>query len=423
MAEQDILKMRVEELRRYHIISKIIEGSLSQREASEYIGVCERQIRRIVCRVKQEGERGVIHRSRGKSSNRRYKTAFKRTVLRLYRVKYGDFGPTLATEKLEEIDGISISVQSLRNWLIEAGQWEVRRKKRKHRQWRERKQHIGEMVQLDGSHHAWLEDRGPELVLMAYIDDATSRVFGKFYEYEGTVPAMDSFKRYVRRYGLPQSLYLDKHSTYRSQAEPTVEQLLQDEKPLSQFERAMKELGVNVIHAHSPQAKGRVERGFRTHQDRLVKELRLAGAASLEEANKLLGTYLVGFNRRFARIPASDVDLHRRALAGIDIKSILVIRTERTLRNDRTVAHKGRLYQITNKIAPGKVIVEEHLNGRLRIRSKDRYLTFRRIGNRPLPKRKPKPLNHVRKPNKPKSDHPWKRSPISSSSTKETGHF
>lgn len=422
MAEQDILKMRVDELKRYHIVSKIIEGSLSQVEAAEYIGISERQIRRIVRRVEQEGERGVIHRSRGKPSNRRFTKQFKRKVLRLYEKHYGDFGPTLAQEKLEEINGISISVQSFRNWLMEAGQWEGQRKRRTHRRWRERKAHMGEMIQLDGSHHEWLEGRGPEIVLMAYVDDATGRTFARFYEYEGTIPAMDSFKRYTRRYGLPQCLYLDKHSTYRSRAEPTVEQLLCDEKPLSQFERAMKELGVDVIHAHSPQAKGRVERGFRTHQDRLVKELRLAGATSIEDANRVLVTYLVNFNRRFARVPANDADLHRRAIAGIDLKRILSIRTERTLHNDRTVAHKGELYQVTNKIAPGKVIVEEHLDGRLRIRLKDRYLNYRQTKTRPV-KRKPKPLNHVRKSFKPQADHPWKRDTISASNTKKTGHF
>ena len=411
MAEQDILKMRPYEIRRYHIVGKVFEGELTQREAADLAGISERQMRRVVRRVREEGERGVIHRSRGRASNRRYAKQFKEKVLREYRRQYGDFGPTLACEKLFERDGISVSVQTLRNWLIEAGQWQVLRKRRRFRSWRERKAHTGEMVQLDGSHHEWLEGRGPKLVLMSYVDDATGRCFARFYGYEGTIPAMESFRRYVRRFGLPMSLYLDKHTTYKSKDEPTIEQQLRGEKPLSQFERAMKELGVVVIHAHSPQAKGRVERHFRTHQDRLVKELRLAGASTIEQANAVLDRYLRCHNRRFAREPAMPGDLHRPVPGQVDLTAVLSIQTSRTLRNDRTVAHNGQLFQITSEVLAKQVVVEERVSGSLRIRLGDRYLNYRRIHQRP-PSKTAAPSSRPRGANKssrPAKEHPWRR--------------
>lgn len=409
MAKQDIFRMRPDEVQRYHIVSKVLEEELTQREGAVVAGISERQMRRVVRRVRQEGKRGVLHRSRGRASSRCYPEKLKRRVVRLYERDYGDFGPTLACEKLTERDGIEISDQTSRNWLIEAGLWQVSRRRRRRRSWRERKAHTGEMVQFDGSHHDWLEGRGPQLVLMSYIDDATGRVFGRFYDYEGTKPAMESFRRYVRRYGLPVSLYLDKHTTYRSPSEPTIEQRLRGEKPLSQFERAMKELGVVVMHAHSPQAKGRIERSFRTHQDRLVKELRLEGACTREEANAVLERYLRCHNRRFARPPAQPGDLHRRLGADVDLAAVLSIRTERALRNDRTVAHNNTLFQVTSKVVAKKVVVEERTSGAIRIRLGERYLNYRRIQGRPTKKTPSRAApKQPRRPWRPQEDHPWR---------------
>jgi hypothetical protein len=198
-------------------------------------------------------------------------------VLTLYKERYPDFGPTLATEKLLEVDGIRLSDETLRKWLIEIGMWKKGRKRSAYRQWRPRRACFGEMVQLDGSHHDWLEGRGSKLVLMAYIDDATNMTYARFYDYEGTMPAMDSFKGYVRIYGLPISVYLDRHTTYKSSKKLTEWDDVDDIEFLSQFERALKELGVEVIHALSPQAKGRVERLFGVLQDRLVREMRVTG--------------------------------------------------------------------------------------------------------------------------------------------------
>src|SRR5512143_4006406 len=237
MAGKGIIMATQEELRRLHVIEKVLERGLKQVEASEILSLSSRQIRRMVKRVKEEGQRGIVHRSRGQPSNRKLTDQLKERVIQLYRKSYQDFGPTLACEKLLERDGVSISDETLRRWLIESRDWRGTRKRRKHRQWRERKGHAGELVQMDGSHHAWFEDRGEPCVLMGYIDDAKGNAFGRFYDHEGTMPAMDSFRRYIRKYGLPLKVYLDGLSTYKSTAKPTIQEQLEGAEPLSEFER------------------------------------------------------------------------------------------------------------------------------------------------------------------------------------------
>ncbi|MCH7761787.1 helix-turn-helix domain-containing protein, partial [candidate division TA06 bacterium] len=227
MSPKDIITMSGKELRRLKVIEKVIERGIRQREAASILSLSERQVRRIVKRVRKEGEREIIHRLRSKASNRRFSTNVKGKAIRRYQEKYIGFGPTLAQEKLLERDNIRISKETLRKWLIEEHLWERHRKRNVHRRWRERKACLGEMVQMDGSHHDWLEGRGPQLVLMGYIDDATNRVFARFYEYEGTFPAMDSFRAYIKRYGIPQSVYLDKHTTYKSTRRLTLEEEFQ----------------------------------------------------------------------------------------------------------------------------------------------------------------------------------------------------
>ena len=405
MAGKDILKMSQEELKRLHIIRKAIEGIIKQSEAAAILSVSSRQIRRLVRSVRTEGDRGVIHKARGKASNRRLSKEVKNKAIELYRKKYEGFGPTLASEKLLELDGISVNDETLRNWLMQSGDWKKTRKDRKHRHWRERKHHFGKMVQIDGSHHDWFEGRGPKSVLMGYIDDATGKVFGRFYGYEGTVPAMDSFKRYIRKYGLPVSIYLDKHRTYKS---PVKQTLKDDTEPLSQFQRAMEELGVKVIHAHSPQAKGRIERLFRTFQDRVVKEMRLKGIKTVQEANSFLPAYLPIYNRRFAVRPKDEADLHRPVPKGLNLDPILCFKTERVLRNDFTIAYNSKLYQIEEKVKASKVIIEERLNGTMMITHEGTQLKFREISERPeKPKSMPKRIKRLSF--KPHSDHPWRQ--------------
>lgn len=409
MAGEDMIMVRQGELKRLHVIQKVLERVIKQVEAAEILLLSSRQIGRIVKRIKIEGDKGIIHKSRGKPSNRRIPAKIRDRVIKLYRTQYQDFGPTLASEKLLERDRIEISDETLRRWLIEKGDWKKTRKHRGHRQWRERKHHEGEMVQMDGSHHDWFEGRGPRCVLMGYIDDATGKVFGRFYDYEGTIPAMDSFKQYIEKYGFPMSVYLDKHTTYKSTAKPTIQDELNNSVPLSEFERALKELGVEVLHANSPQAKGRIERLFGTLQDRLVKEMRLRGIRTIEEANRFLEEYLPLYNSRFAVCPKRKDNLHRPVGRGVNLDAILCVKTERTLRNDFTVAHNHKLYQIEDKVRGVKVMVQDRLDGSLVMTYKGERLRSREITTRPVKEQKEQPVSvRIRKPYTPPSDHPWR---------------
>jgi transposase len=409
MAGRDIIAMSQKELKRLHVIHKVVEGSLTQVHAAEMISLSERQIRRIVKRIGSEGDKGIQHRSRGKESSRKTPKKLVERVRQLYQEKYQGFGPTLTAEKLFELEGIKVSKETVRTWLMESGQWQKGRKVRVHRQWRERKSCFGEMLQLDGSHHDWFEGRRPKCVLMAYIDDATSRVYGRFYEYEGTIPAMDSFKRYIRKYGIPMSVYMDKHTTYKSPAEPSIEDEINGTTPLSEFGRALTELEVKIIHAHSPQAKGRIERLFKTLQDRLVKEMTLRGINSMEEANRHLDTYLAVHNRRFAVKAKEQDNLHREIPRGMNLDKILCIRTVRTLRNDFTIAHDGKLYQIESNVRTKEVTVEERVNGSMFITLDDVRLPFREITARPQKQQKPANRPRHRKGHTPAVDHPWNK--------------
>ena len=409
MVREDRVIMSVKELRRVHVIRQTMEKKLTQIKAGALLGLTARHVRRLLQRVRQEGDRGLVHRGRGKPSNRRLPEKVKATGLRLYAQRYGDFGPTLAVEQLAERHGIAVSAETLRGWLLAKGVTHFQRRKRPHRAWRERKAHVGELVQLDGSHHDWFEGRGPRCVLMAYIDDASSRVFARFYEYEGTIPAMDSFTRYVTRHGIPLAIYADKHTTYQSPAPPTVDEQLAGVTPTSQFGRALAELGVELIAAHSPQAKGRVERLFKTVQDRLVKELRLAGIATIEAANQFVEEWLPIFNRRFAVQPAQAADLHRPRPAGHALDRILCLKTTRCLRKDFTITHQRGLYQIHETIRAAHVLVEEHVNGTMRITHQGRTLGFHAIASRPMKAAEAKKVHPPRCLVTPRLDHPWRK--------------
>jgi len=415
MAGKDIIRMTQEELKRLHVIREALDKHITQAEAADIIGVCLRQAQRIARTVKDEGDKGVIHKSRGQSSNRALPVKIKGKALKLYKEKYNDFGPTFASEKLFEIDKIRINDETLRLWLMQENIPYKKRKKRPHRQWRQRKACFGEMIQIDGSEHDWFEARGKKCVFMGYIDDATGRPFGRFYPYEGTFPAMDSFKRYIKKYGLPVSIYLDKHTTYKSTKRPSVEDELNNVEPLSQFGRAVTELGVNVIYASSAQAKGRIERLFNTFQDRLIKEMRLKGIKTIEEANKFLPQYLPIYTKRFAVKPANDTDIHRPIPESVNLDKILCVKTKRTLRNDFTVAHNSKLYQIKDNVGTKKVIVEERVNGVMFITYKDTNLRFREITTRPKKEQK-KPGTHTpKKVYIPPKNHPWRSFRLSGS--------
>lgn len=412
MVGKDIIAMTQEELKRLHVIRKALDKSITQAQAADIIGICLRQAQRIVRIVRINGDQGVINRSRGRISNRALPHKLKAKALKLYKEKYSGFGPTLATEKLFEIDKIKLNAETLRLWLAKDSISYKKRKKRPHREWRQRKTCFGQMIQMDGSHHDWFEGRGEKCVLMGYIDDATGRPFGKFYPYEGTIPAMDSFKCYIKKYGIPVSVYLDKHTTYKSTKKPSIEDELNNIEPLSQFGRALEELKVNIIYANSPQAKGRIERLFNTFQDRLIKEMRLKGIKTIKEANKFLNSYLPAYSKRFSVKPANNTDLHRRLAKSINLDKILCVKTVRTLRNDYTIAHNTKLYQIQDNLSAKEVIVEERVDGAMLITYKNRSLKFKEIITRPQKEKEVKSeyLQAIRPRgiNTPSKDHPWR---------------
>ena len=266
---------------------------------------------------------------------------------------------------------------------------------------------------MDGSHHGWLEERGPKLVLMGYIDDATGKIYGRFFDYEGTKPAMGGLKGYIRRYGIPGQVYLDKHSTYRKNHKNRYTNWpFRDDEELTQFERACKQLGIEVIHAHSPQAKGRIERLFKTLQDRLVKEMRLAGIKTCEEANALLEKYLDKFNAKFAVAARVTGDVHRVLDKQIKIDEILSVQTEHVLRNDRTVVHERKLYQVTDKTRAQRVVMFEYLNGKMAIKHGQTRLTFKAIDQRPRPEPAPQKIKKVKRRQRysPPRDSHWRAS-------------
>src|SRR5262249_12256201 len=291
------------ERQRLEVLGRVKRGEITLAKASELVGLSYRQVKRVYARYRQEGDRGLVHRLRGRRSNRR-RDEVKERALELYRTQYGDFGPTLATEYLAREEGVGVSVETLRQWLLAAGLWQRRRRHRRRRCRRPRKEHCGELVQMDGSHHDWFEGRRPWAVLMVLIDDATGRIYARFFEAETTQAALESFARYTQRYGLPRALYVDRDSIYRTDREATRSEALAGQEPRTQFGRAMAELEVAVILAGSPQAKGRVERSNGTLQDRLVKALRRRGISDLESANAFLEEeFLAEFNARFTVKP------------------------------------------------------------------------------------------------------------------------
>ena len=405
-----MVTMSQKELRRLHFVRNALGKVITQREAAEATQISEREIRRLIKRVREEGDRGLIHRSRGRPSNHAIDAKVKTKALDLFKTKYPDFGPTLAAEKLFEKDKINLSDETLRLWLIKADIPYKQRKKRPHREWRERKHYLGEMIQTDGSHHDWFEGRAPKCVLMGYIDDATGKPFARFEPYEGTLPAMRALKGYIVKYGIPGSLYLDKHMIYRAPRKQTIEEELSGTHALSHFERACEGLGINVIHANSPQAKGRIERLFGTFQDRLIKEMRLANVSGMEEGNRFLRRYLPIYFKRFGVPPAREGDMHRPLPKGIDLNRILCKKTERLLRNDFTVAHEGQLYQVLDNIRAQKVVVEERMDGTMVLQYGDLKLKYKLItarSQKPEPKLK-KQAFRIRKTWIPPSDHPWR---------------
>lgn len=418
---EELLTMSTREIDKHRVIKKILEDKFSWGQAASQLRLSQRQIGRLCVRVREEGHAGVIHGLRGRASNHQLAPGLLDHAIGLVHKKYADFGPTFANEKLRK-EGIMLDTRTLRKGMMKAGLWKGKVRRAKHRAWRERRASVGEMVQLDGSVHDWFEGRGKACVLLIYIDDATSKImYGEFVESEDTHNLMRTTREYLHRHGRPVALYVDMDSIYSINRQPTVEEQLRDKQPITQYTRAMEQLGIAVILAGSPQAKGRVERGFRTHQDRLVKELRLAGISTMDQANKFLWEiYIPDHNKRCAVESANGQDAHREILARHDLDAILSIQTPRTIFNDFTVRYKTQFYQIGPhqkvRVYPkAKVLVQERLDGSIHLVFKGRYLSYQSIA-KPVcsvgrMKNMPKLALGKAKPYIPPRDHPWRTYP------------
>jgi len=416
---------------RLRVIHEVASGEggaerLTQARAGELLGLSERQVRRLVKRYREQGDAGLIHRSRGRPSNRQLPTRLRTQAMRRMRRAYPGFGPTLAAEKLAERDGLVVSRETLRRWMIEEQLHEPRARRVEARKWRERRQCYGELVQMDTSIHDWFEGRGEEAVLITMIDDATSRVFMRFYAADTTEANMAHLRQYIARFGRPVALYADKASHFTTTRSATLDQQLEGRESETQIERALRELQIEYIAAHSPQAKGRVERSFGTAQDRLVKELRLAAISTIEAANAFLEeTYMPLVNQRFTVEPACPVDAHRSA-DGFDLDATFSVHETRAVANDYTIRYHNTRYQITERSLPpglrgARVILERRLDATLRLRYRKRYLSFQPVGPprrgataapAPVGRRPPSagPADTKRHaPPKPKPNHPWRR--------------
>jgi len=407
---EEKITMSIQELQKAEIIAKVINKKLSQVEASNLLQLSYRHTNRLVNKVRKGGISSLAHGNRNKASKRKIPQNKVREIIKIYQEKYHDFKPTFACEKLQENHQIKISNEKLRQILIKEHLWIPRRHKNRNcHTWRERRFHPGELIQIDGSPHRWLEDRlDQEFCLMGFIDDANNKYFGKFYEYEGILPVFDCFKEFVLEYGLPMSVYLDRHATYRTTRQASVDEQLRNRHPLTQFELAMKELGVEVIHAYSPQAKGRVERSFETHQDRLVKELRLADITTIEEANKFLPKYWLKHNKKFSVPPQKAHELFRKVPAHIDLKWVLAIRDHRTIGNDYTIRWLNRVFLISNPrqtMRRQKVEIRQAINGDLRFTTKNQTLAVKEVTEKAISKAK-EAQQEIVKILKQKTSHP-----------------
>jgi hypothetical protein len=420
----DYITMSKREIKRYDVIKKLISKEINGTEGAELLGLTVRHIKRLKAKVGAKGVAGLEHASRGKTGNRKIPEQEKQKIIRLLHKQYADFKPGFATEKLSEKHNITRDPKTIRQIMIEERLWKPKRQKRKtHRAWRQRKAHFGEMIQFDGSYEHWLEDRGDtgEMCLLAAIDDATGIVTkAKFATDEGVFPVFAFWKEYIGIHGTPYSIYVDKFSTYKMKQRVAEEN--HDTK--TQFERAMSELCIEPITAHSSQAKGRVERLFSTLQDRLIKEMRLCKISTVAEANTFLEKeFLPTFNARFSVEPRSKANLHKKIQrTGIKkMESILCRQYQRTVRNDWTVSYKKQWYQLSKEqpvtvCKKDRITVEERLDSSIHFRLRGKYVNYE-----VLPERAKK-VNNTRawvlaagqkqtpKPRwKPPAKHPWKR--------------
>lgn len=412
--------MSSRELERVEVIGRVASGALKVKDAAEMLELSYRQTKRLWRRYREKGREGLKHRHAGHPSNRGKAKKLRRRVLQLIQKKYSGseeerFGPTLAAEHLSEEDDIVVDHETLRRWMLAAGLWSRQRKRQKHYQRRERKAHFGELVQLDGSFHDWLEGRGPRGCLMDMVDDATGRTVARLGKEETIWAAVGVLRAWIEQYGVPQALYTDWKNVYKRKATPAEQ--LRGQVPLTQFGRMCQKLGIRIIAASTPQAKGRVERVHGVHQDRLIKKLRRKGIASYEAANQYLQEkYLAEHNRRFARVAAEPEDYHRRKPKAWELQPIFRLETERGIGNDWVIRHQGRYLQLRpgpqyRGSSKSKALVCEWEDGSMAIYHQGKRMAFRELPEAPRKAIQPRPAVARAIVIRPaKKDHPWRRS-------------
>ncbi len=364
----DRLIMNKKERLRKTILDQVIEGHICKKDARRRLGMSDRQFRRIFVKYRREGDSALVHKSRGKASTRAYPLWHKAKVLNVYCDKYLEFGPTLAAEYLTEADHLKVHPETLRLWLKAEGLWLPRRKRKAHRKQRERRARYGELLQLDGSIHAWLPDMDGKQCLMNMVDDATGKTLALMDTGETTRAAFALLRWWMQEAGIPLAIYVDLKSLYISPKalKQDEEDALVEPEWLTHFSKACKRLGIEIIKAYSPQAKGRVERNHAVYQDRLVKALRLQGIKTIKGANSLLsGGFVNKLNSKFAKAPADPRDAHVPLLGGEDLDQILCWEASRQVKNDWTIRYENRFYQLekTAQVRPKQVIiVRRHLD-------------------------------------------------------------
>lgn len=412
---QKLICMSEKEISKYDIIKNLIDGKINGTDASKQIGVSVRQVKRLKFRVNKYGAEGLIHRSRGRTGNRKLDPVIIKKAQKHLKEKYYYFKPTLASEKLDECHGIKINKETVRGLMTDLEIWKPKPRKqlKKWHTWRSRKDNFGEMEQFDGSYHIWFGDK--ESCLLLSVDDATGKItHGKFDINESTKSVFRFWLEYFDKNGLPLSIYLDKFSTYKINHKNAVD----NKDMITQFARAMNQVGVNPITAHSAEAKGRIERMFQTLQDRLVKELRLSGITTIEEANKFLEKYIPIFNAKFTVVPKRRKNLHKKLNQQIEEKlpQIFSIQEQRKVNNDYTVMFKNNFFQLdreqtTTVYKRDVVIVEEHLGSAIKLRLRSCYLNYAILPERPKKEINIKLAALTRQkqtPYKPPADHPWR---------------
>jgi transposase len=381
--ETERIALSQRERDRLRVLQEVQQGHLTQVEAAARVKLSDRQMRRLLLRLREHGDRAVVHGLRGRPSNRKLAAPFEQKILARVRQRYADFGPTLASEHLAK-DGFLVSRETLRKWMTKATLWRPRSQRVKTiHVWRERRASFGELVMQDSSPFRWLEDRSPACQLIALIDDATSRIWARFTAYDTTEENLRTFGGWLRRYGRPLAHYTDKNSIFRTAGPVVLPEQLRGEKARSQFGRALQELGIEWIAAQSPQAKGRIERLFETLQDRLVKELRLAGIDTLEAANHFLEMhFLPEWEQRFTVLPRNPRNAHRRLGREHRLEEILSVRVARKVADDHTVSWDGNRWGVPREevcagLRGAQVEIERRLDGSHWLRFRGRYLRLR----------------------------------------------